>query len=112
MSAFRLAETEDQFRLRVQGLASFLGWEWMHLQRALNDRGYWRTPVQGPIGVGFPDLMLVKGDRIVFVELKADRGRLTPAQERVLEVLRAVPCTEVYVWKPDDWDWITEVLGA
>ena len=61
--------------------------------------------------------------RLVFAELKTERGELEPAQERVLDVLRATagPDTaevygvpeprrdagsgriEVYVWRPSDF---------
>lgn len=108
---FRLAETEAHFQARVEGLASFLGWEWIHIQRALNDRGHWRTPVRGHLGPGWPDLVMIKGQRIVACELKSERGRLSPAQERVLRLL-ALAGIECHVWHPADWDHITEVLGA
>lgn len=108
--AFKLQETEAQFQARVQQLATFLGWEWIHIQRGLNDRGYWRTPVTGDLGPGWPDLVMLKGDRMLAVELKVSTN-LTPTQERVLGILGATGYIEVYVWRPSDWDEITEVLS-
>jgi hypothetical protein len=51
---------------------------------------------------GFPDCVLVRGDRVLFCELKSGRGRLRPEQESWLATLRNTP-TEVYCWRPDDW---------
>jgi len=110
VSTFKLLETEAMFQARVQDYARLRGWEWMHLQRALNDRGYWRTPVVGTLGNGWPDLILVKGHRMIAAELKVGRGVVSPKQERVLGVLTGLGYVEVYVWRPEDWDLITEVL--
>ena len=48
---------------------------------------------------GFPDLVLVKGDRVLFRELKTDSGRLTSAQrlwgERLIEA-----GADYAVWRP------------
>jgi len=51
---------------------------------------------------GFPDLVLVR-DRIVFAELKSERGRLTFDQRKWLDALAAAGA-ETYVWRPTDWD--------
>ena len=53
-----------------------------------------------------PDLCLVRGRRLIFAELKTEKGRLTPAQEAWLEAFKALRSTapiEVYVWRPADW---------
>ena len=92
----------------VLDLASVRHWEALHLRPARTADGEWRVPVQGSMGAGWPDLTLVRGSRLVFVELKGDKGKLSPHQERVLGLLRQV--AEVYVWKPSDWDTILEVL--
>lgn len=69
----------------------------------------WRTAVAGD-GAGFPDLLAVRGERIVAAELKADRGRVTPAQTPWLAVLAAAGVA-VYVWRPADYpDVIAETL--
>lgn len=58
---------------------------------------------------GFPDLVLVRGDRLIFAELKTDAGKVTPAQNAWLDRLGdAVP--EVYVWRPKDWDAVNACL--
>ena len=42
------------------------------------------------MGTGWPDLVLVKGGRILFVELKAEKGVLTEEQKQVLMLLQHV----------------------
>jgi hypothetical protein len=58
---------------------------------------------------GFPDLVLVRGKRLIFAELKTQRGRLTLDQSAWLEDLRAT-CAEVYVWRPADLPIVAAVL--
>jgi len=68
---------------------------------------------------GFPDLVLVRGSRLLFVECKSERGWVRPEQRRWLEALGAIGgpqfgfdergvvvgprLPEVYVWRPADW---------
>jgi len=51
---------------------------------------------------GFPDCVFVRGERLIFVELKAAGRKPTAAQEDWLAALRAA-CGTVYVWTPADW---------
>jgi hypothetical protein len=104
--------TEAQFQKQVTDLAEYQGWQWLHVeQRAGNADGRgWHTPIKGPLGKGFPDLMLVRGHRLLFVELKSQKGILSEAQKRVLwGYLGWVG--EVHVWRPSDWAEISEVLA-
>lgn len=59
---------------------------------------------------GFPDWVFVKGERLLFVELKSETGLLSMKQLDWLEGLRAVPGVEVHVWRPSDYDAIVETL--
>lgn len=58
---------------------------------------------------GVPDLMMVRGKRLVFAELKSQRGKVTPEQQEWLSAL-VVTGAEVYLWQPQDLDLIEEVL--
>lgn len=64
---------------------------------------------------GFPDLVMVKrGYPVLFAELKARTGKLSPAQQEWLAALRSTPRdrgVETYVWRPDDWEQIVRVLS-
>ena len=64
---------------------------------------------------GWPDLTLIRARdrRLVFVELKREKGVLSPRQAEVLELLRSLrhplrsnlagmPTVQVYVWRPSD----------
>jgi len=99
--------SERDWMSQVTQAAELLGWSWAHFRPAMTSRG-WRTPVSGPMGAGFPDLILCRGDRLVLAELKSQDGRLTPAQRDVLDVLR--PAVEVHVWRPSDLPAVLEVL--
>jgi len=99
--------TEAQFQVQVTELAERLGWSWLHVNRMQGETG-WRTPVSGPLGKGFPDLLLVKGTQVLFVELKADTGYLTDSQK----ALQMGPLNRqrFYVWRPRDFAQVMEVL--
>lgn len=81
----------------VLDLAKVYGWRSYHARPAMTAKGY-RTPVQGD-GKGFFDLVLVKMGRVIFVELKTERGWLTPEQAawgwEAFEM--------AHVWRPSQW---------
>ena len=98
--------TEAAFQQQVIDLAQFCGWL-VHAERpARMADGRWRTPIQGM--AGFPDLVLVR-ERVLFVELKSERGRLTTEQEQWIAVLREAGA-DVRVWRPGHWEWIEATL--
>lgn len=105
---------EDEFKDQVIELATRLGWLVTHQRPAQNKGGKWLTAIQGH--KGYPDLTLVKDRRVVWAELKRQKGYPTPEQKRWLAMLETVaeacPMVEVYLWRPSDWDRIKEVLGA
>jgi len=100
--------SERDWMRQVTDAAELFGWAWAHFRPAMTSKG-WRTPVSGPLGKGFPDLVLVRDDRLLFAELKRQDARgLDPDQQRVLELLgEAVP---VYTWRPADLPAVLEVL--
>ena len=60
---------------------------------------------------GFPDWVLVRGNRLLFVELKSDEGTLSTAQAAWLAALERVRGVEVWVWRPADWPRIRAILA-
>jgi hypothetical protein len=80
--------------------------------------GRWQVAVEGPLGKGWPDLVLVRerDRRLIFAELKRELEQPTDDQARVLEVLgrvRRAPldlrrpdqrasCIQTFVWRPSD----------
>lgn len=104
----KLPVSEADFSRTVVELAQLLGWRVAHFRPGLTSRvdakgkPVWVTPVQAE-GKGFPDLVLVKGERLLFAELKSATGKLTPEQQAWLDALRQVPGIEAYVWRPTYW---------
>lgn len=101
------AITEAQFQAQVLQLARILGWRTAHFRPAQTAHG-WRTPVSGD-GIGFPDTVLVRGNRLVAAELKSAAGKVAPEQTAWLEALAAAGI-ETFVWRPADLDHVAEVL--
>ena len=102
----RPAQPEAMLQDSVLALARLRGWRCAHFRPAWTPKGF-RTAMIGD--VGYPDLTLCRGTRLVFAELKSAKGRLSPEQEIWLDALRETPA-EVYVWTPDSWDELAQVL--
>jgi hypothetical protein len=58
---------------------------------------------------GFPDLILLRGERQVVAELKVGNNKPTPAQEVWLDAFHAAGA-QVCVWREGDLDTIAEIL--
>lgn len=100
--------TEAELQDTILDATKRFGWYRAHFRPALTKHG-WRTPVAGD-GQGFPDLILLRGPRLVVAELKQKGKKPTAAQKEWLDRWKAVPCAEVYVWRPDDLDDALEIL--
>ena len=102
--------TESAFTRQVLELAKLHGWRTAHFRPARTEKG-WRTAVSGN-GVGFPDLVMIRGGRLIFAELKTDDGKVRDEQADWIADLSRVPSTWVVseVWRPSDWDYIVSVL--
>jgi len=92
-----VAQTERQFQAFVIELATIRGWHHYH---APDNRPDANGRVQR-VAPGFPDLVLWKGTRLIFAELKRANGRTTKAQVLTLAQL-AETGAEVYLWRPGD----------
>lgn len=93
-----LAESEASFQDKVVQLAELCGWEWWHDTDSRRNKA------------GLPDLLLVRPPRLVFAELKAEKGAVRPAQRQWLELLGRCPGVEAYLWFPSDFEEVKEVL--
>jgi hypothetical protein len=100
--------SEKEFQKAVIELAHRLGYRVAHFPKIQDKRGYWRTPVAAD-GKGFPDLLLVRGERLIFAELKAEGGRMTPEQDAWFEALRYTGAL-LAGWYPRDWPLIEQTL--
>lgn len=59
---------------------------------------------------GFPDLTLIRPPRIVFAELKREKGKTTSFQDEWGELLADCPGVEYYLLRPSDLERIVEIL--
>jgi hypothetical protein len=89
--------TERAFMAQVLKYAELMRWRWYHT---------YRSDKSAP---GFPDLVLIRRPRVLFVELKAQRTPVTDAQLGWLIELRECG-QETYIWRPSDWDIVERTL--
>jgi hypothetical protein len=98
-----LTITEKEFQRQVIDLARILGYVFIYHAQLSK----WSEK-------GWPDLVLVRvlpgRERIVYAELKSERGTLTDRQRVVIAYLQAAGAY-VHVWKPSDFDTIAKVLA-
>lgn len=100
--------SEQEFFTQILDLAHIFHWRVAHFRPAGTIYG-WRTAVAGD-GAGFPDCVLARPPRLVVAELKSDKGKVTPEQEVWLDLLAGCPGVEVYLWRPDDFEDISDIL--
>lgn len=84
---------------QVEDLARLSGWLCYHTYSS-------RRSVPG-----FPDLVMVRPPRVIFAELKSEKGRLRDAQREWLDALRRCESVEARLWRPSSWSEIEEVLA-
>jgi len=89
--------TEAAFQRQVIQYATIAGWRYYHTYRST------RSPA------GFPDLVLVRRPRVVFLELKGDRTPVTDAQRAWIDDLRACG-QEAYIARPQHWERLEKIL--
>lgn len=89
--------SEDDWQAQVIAAARLLGWAYYHTRDSR------RSPH------GFPDLVLSRPPRLVFAELKRERGQPTAEQYDWLERLRTSG-QEAYCWWPSQWEGVARVL--
>lgn len=82
--------SEAQLQAAVIECARALGWAVYHTHDSRRSEA------------GFPDLCMVRGNRLLFAELKSASGRVSDAQEGWLLALIETGA-DVEVWYPSDW---------
>lgn len=96
-------QSEAGFQDAVVEYAQLRGWRHWHDQDSRRNVA------------GLPDLLLVRKGRLVVAELKAESGRVSPAQlvwlgEFELVAQASGGAVAVHVWRPSDWPTIEDVL--
>lgn len=95
---YRLQCSEAAFQDLIVQYAELRGWRWHHETDSRRSKA------------GLPDLILVRRGRVIFAELKTERGKLRPAQRDWIADLEAVEGVETYVWRPSMWHEIERIL--
>ncbi len=89
--------TEKQFMSQVLQLAGLRGWHSYHTHDS-------RRSVPG-----FPDLLLIRRERLLVAELKVRKNKVTLEQRAWLELFAGAGA-ESYVWRETDWQSIERTL--
>ena len=100
-----LTATEAEFQTLVIDYAHLMKWRVAHFRPAQTGKG-WRTAMQGD--PGFFDLVLARpGHVTLFVELKSEKGQMTPAQWAWVDAVNG----DAEIWRPSDWPEIQKTLA-
>lgn len=96
---YKIVVTERDLREQVRDLCKLFGWK-LYFS--------W-TSIHSPRG--FPDLVLCNPEqkRVIFAELKSEKGKVSTYQQEWLDTLAACGA-EVYLWRPGDFEGIVEIL--
>lgn len=82
--------TEADLQASVEDLLTFRGWKWHHETDSRKTAAGWL------------DITAIRDHRILAIELKAEKGKLTAEQESWLDAWYLTPA-EAYLWRPTDW---------
>lgn len=97
----------SDFERVIADALRLFGWRYAHFRPALTKRG-WRTPMTGD--KGFPDFVAVRGNRLLVIEVKGDRG-YPDAEQRAWHHALMAAGVEVMVARSKDWDDIKHMLA-
>ncbi len=90
--------TEKQFLEQVKSYAKLCGWLVYHTHDSRRS------------SAGFPDLVLLRGLRLVVAELKSEDGVVRPDQRTWIAAFMGANVS-TFVWRPSDWEQIERVLA-
>lgn len=93
--------TEATWQRQVEDLLTVHGWSTFH---DLSGR------TSGNAARGFPDLIAIRGDELIALELKKMSGRPTREQVAWIERFNGVEVSDAYVVKPNQFDWLENRL--
>ena len=93
-----LTISEKDFRKQVIDLLKTFHWRYYFTWNSIH------SPA------GFPDIVAARLSRLIFAELKSDKGKVTPEQQEWLDLLEGTGKVEVFVWRPTDFEKIVEEL--
>lgn len=72
----------------------------------------WRDNDSRRNRAGFPDLLLIRGATLLFLEIKTEKGRVHPEQAAVIARLKQVRYVHADVVRPSNWPDLEPVLRS
>jgi len=91
--------SERDFERQVKDLSKLFGFLYYHTWRSIH------SPA------GFPDCTMVRGNRVIFAELKSEKGEPSDKQLEWINALSDVGGNvECYLWRPSNLEAIAEIL--
>ena len=94
------ATTGAQYQKQIVDLAEACGWLVWH------DNDPRRN------SAGLPDLLMVRGPVLLFLEVKTEKGKVRPEQEAFIGRLKQVRYVNAEGVRPRDWEQIAAVLRS
>lgn len=82
--------TEKQLQQNVQATLRAFGWMSYHTWLSVRSVA------------GYPDIVAIRGNRLIAIELKSERGDVRPEQQEWLDAFAAAG-SEAVIWRPSDW---------
>ena len=89
---------ERELQAMVKNIADLRGWEYYHTYDSRRSNP------------GFPDVVMLRGERLIVAELKMQKKHPSDDQKRWLEKFKLTG-VEVYLWRPSDIREIEEILS-
>ena len=103
--------SEKALESYVKELAELYGWSYYHQVTGVICPSCHKPTFSKREGPGFPDLVLAHPNgRLIFAELKSQKGKLREGQPEWLALLNTGRGREVYLWRPSDMDTIALIL--
>ena len=92
--------SEYEFQVAVTRYAESEGWSVQYFRKsaAIGKDGRWR----GLGNAGWPDVIAVRGPRMLAIECKSERGTASAEQNEWLRLLSGVPGVEAFIARPRD----------
>ena len=105
-------QSESDFQRQTIQFAQMHRWKVAHFRTMRTFKGNYITPVQAD-GAGWLDLICVRLSRLIIVEIKSEKGKLSPAQKMWFDILQPLADAgkiELYLWRPSQWKEIEVIL--
>ena len=94
------AQSEADYQEQIIQLAEDTGWL------------VWHDTDSRRNSAGLPDLLMVRGPVLLFIEVKTEKGKVSPEQEAFINRLKQVKYVDADVVRPHQWEQIAQVLRS